>query len=93
LVKPLQEGDAVLETSIRNLLLNTYEVQLVPISRSILDAAARLRATLNIKTPNAIHAATALAANCTLFVTNDRDFRRVSRLPVALLSEIASASP
>jgi predicted nucleic acid-binding protein len=93
LVKPLQAGDAVLEASFRNLLLNSHEVQLLPISLPILEEAARLRAALRLKTPDAIHAATAFAADCVLFITNDSDFRRVPGLPVTLLAEIAASNP
>jgi len=93
LVKPFQQGDAVLEASFRSLLLHSYEVQLQPITLSILETAARLRATAGLKTPDAIHAATALAAQTTLFLTNDSHFRRVSGLPVTLLSEAIASSP
>jgi predicted nucleic acid-binding protein len=68
-------------------------MQLQPITLPILEAAARLRATTGLKTPDAIHAATALAAHNTLFLTNDSDFRRVPGLPVTLLSEVVSSSP
>jgi len=92
LVKPLQKSYAVLEASFRNLLLHSREVQLQPITLSILEAAARLRATVGLKTPDAIHAATALAVNITLFLSNDSDFRRVPGLPVTLLSETVASN-
>lgn len=87
LVKPFQTGDTTLEKSFRDLLLNATEVRLVPMSVTVLESAARLRAQLGFKTPDAIHAATALAAGCALFATNDKGFRRVSGLAVAVLSE------
>jgi predicted nucleic acid-binding protein len=44
-----------------------------------------LRAATTLKTPDAIHAATAAAASSVLFVTNDADFRgNVSMLLVIL---------
>jgi predicted nucleic acid-binding protein len=63
----------------------------VPISRQILEAAAQIRAASGLKTPDAIHAATALIEGCTLFVTNDAAFRSIPGLNVAILSEIAAA--
>lgn len=93
LIKPLQKNDSILETVFRDLLLHSREVQLHPITLSILESAARLRSVTGLKTPDAIHAATALTANITLFLTNDQDFRRVPGLPVTLLSEIVASNP
>lgn len=87
LVKPLKDGNARLEDGFRNLLLHSAEVQLLPISHAVLERAASLRATLNIKTPDAIHAATALLAGCGLFLTNDEGFRRVPGLTLRMLKD------
>jgi predicted nucleic acid-binding protein len=91
LVKPLREGNSSLATLYRTVLLGTIGLRCLPITRDILEAAARLRADYNLKTPDAIHAATALHAGCVLFVTNDAGFRRVPGLPVAVLSEVAAS--
>jgi predicted nucleic acid-binding protein len=91
LVKPLQNADSVLEHAFRALLLASREVQLLPISRSVLEAAARLRATTGIKTPDAIHAATGLEYGAALFVSNDTGYRRVAGLPVTILSDVLAA--
>jgi predicted nucleic acid-binding protein len=63
-------------------------MQLIPISQTVLKQAANSRAKTNLKTPDAIHAATALSINCTQFITNDKGFRNVPNLPVIILSEI-----
>jgi len=88
LVKPLQDADMVLEQSFRDLLITSSEMQLIPISLPILETATRLRATTRIKTPDAIHAATALMSGCILFITNDKGFRRVPSLSVVVLSDM-----
>jgi predicted nucleic acid-binding protein len=44
----------------------------IPIDRSILVDAAHYRARLGIKLPDAIHVATAVAAGCEIFLSNDR---------------------
>ncbi len=47
-------------------LLLSSVLQLISISQTILREAARLRATTPLlRTPDAIHAATAIASNCT----------------------------
>lgn len=84
MVLPLRQGNIQLQTAFRNLLLHT-PFQLVPISRPILEQAAGLRATSSIKTPDSIHAATALVAKCTSFLTNDKGYSRVTGLPVQVL--------
>ncbi|MDF5724848.1 MAG: PIN domain-containing protein [Rhizonema sp. PD37] len=41
-----------------------------------------------MKTPDAIHAATALSQNCSVFLTNDRGLRDVLDLPVVILKDV-----
>lgn len=52
---------------------------LVPLDRPIALTASRLRAELGLRTPDAIHAATARAAGCTGIATNDRRLRVLGR--------------
>ena len=87
LVLPLRNNNESLVSDYEEILLNST-MQLIPISQSILKQAANLRATNSLKTPDAIHAATALSVNCDLFITNDKGFRKLSNLPVAILSEV-----
>ena len=89
MVKPLREDDAVLKRLFRD-LLNSSEVRLVPTTRVLWEAAAEIRAALNLRTPDALHAATSIQERCSLFVTNDSAFRRVSGLPVVVLDELQS---
>lgn len=89
LVVPLRNGNTILIDTYEQLL--SSQVSLVPISQTILKSAAQLRATTNLRTPDAIHAATALDANCTLFLTNDGGFRNAPNLPVVILSEVLAS--
>ena len=86
LVKPLENGDAALVARFETALLGT-DVRLIPITQPVLREAADLRATTRLKTPDAIHAATARQAGCSLFVTNDAAFRGLAGLPVAVLDD------
>ena len=87
LVLPIREGNRELETAFRNVFA-APEVRLTPVTRQLWEDTARLRAVTGLKTPDAIHAATALQAECLLFITNDADFRRVDGLPVAILDDL-----
>lgn len=90
LVLPLRNEDALLINAYEELLLSE-PMQLVPINQSILRQAANLRAANSLKTPDAIHAATAMSVNCDLFITNDNGFRNLAELPVVILSEVLSS--
>jgi predicted nucleic acid-binding protein len=85
LVRPLKTGDTALQADYERALCGT-DLRLLPITLPILREAARLRATFTgLRTPDALHAATALLSCCVLFLTNDHDFLRIPGLPVALL--------
>ena len=90
LVKPLRTGNLRLEAGFRRLLERTRGVYLEPVSRPVVERAAQLRASTNLKTPDALHAATALEHGCALFLTNDPAFRRVPGLPVTVLSDLVT---
>lgn len=89
LVKPLRLGDARLEADFRR-FCGSREFQFLPVSTHVIDRAARVRAESGLKTPDAIHAATAVGLGAQLLITNDPGFRRVEGLPVAVLSEVLS---
>ncbi len=56
--------------------------QVVDLDTDIAESAARLRASLHLKLPDAVQAATALAINADALVTHDRDFSRLKSLRV-----------
>lgn len=87
LVKPLRDADTAVESLFRE-LFDADEVMLIPTTRQLWEEAARLHATTSLKTPDALHAAAAQHAQCTLFITNDGGFRRVPSLPVVVLNDL-----
>ena len=91
LVGPRKSGNVALETLYRQLLLGTRELQLVPISQAILDRATSLRGNFGLKTPDAIHIATALESRCTVLVTNDKQFGQVLDVPMTILSNLITS--
>ena len=87
LVKPLRDGNTEIESQYRELFASNA-VRLLDASYQVFEDAASIRAETGLKTPDAIHAATAIRAECTLFVTNDTDFRRVQELPIIVLDDL-----
>lgn len=90
LVFPLKNANTILVSDYEQLLLSS-DIQLVPITQSVLRTAANLRANTHLKTPDAIHAATAIREGCTLFLTNDNGFRNVPNLSVVILSDVLAS--
>ena len=88
LVRPLRDGNSALEAAFRAVLFSSPDVRMLPITLPVLERAARLRAVSSLKTPDAIHAATALEYGCALFLTNDAAFRSVPGLPVTILTDL-----
>jgi predicted nucleic acid-binding protein len=87
LIGPLKSGDTALANAYEQ-LFQQAQTRLLPITQSILRRAAQLRVTTKLKTPDALHAATALDAGCALFLTNDVGFRAVASLPLVILDDL-----
>lgn len=87
LVQPIRQNNLSLVSAYESLLTKT-DIKLEPISLDVLRRAADLRAAQNLKTPDAVHASTAIAANCAYFVTNDDGFKRLSNFKVVILSDL-----
>ena len=87
LVRPVRERNETLVSRYREMFASS-DVRLVPSSPRTWEDAARFRADYGLRTPDALHAATALQEQCDLFITNDTDFRRVTELPVVVLRDV-----
>jgi predicted nucleic acid-binding protein len=71
LVKPLREADTALEDDYR---LTLGELAKLPIEAETYERAARLRAATGVKTPHALHWATAALTGCAAVWTADAAF-------------------
>jgi predicted nucleic acid-binding protein len=75
LVGPLRSGDETLRESYDR----TFDaLPLVPLDPPVFRRAARLRASHGLKTPDALHLATALECGCEALWTNDDRLRRAA---------------
>jgi len=87
LVRPMQMELQDVADEYELLLSGFPNLSLEPISRDILLQAATIRARHGLRTPDVIVAATAIAAEATLLVTNDRHFSKVPEIQIACLSD------
>jgi predicted nucleic acid-binding protein len=70
-------------------LLSTYpNLEWIAPNLEIADRAAKLRALHGLRTPDALHAATAIHAGATGLVTNDPVFERVKDFETLLLDSL-----
>lgn len=79
LTGPLSVGDEALARRFRT-VLESWDV--FDLTADLAESAARLRKALNLRLPDAIQAATALAIGADALVTHDRDFSRLTALNV-----------
>lgn len=87
LVPAYQQGDERRIEAYYALLSTFPSLTWVPADFQIADTAAQLRATCRLKTPDAIHAATAIHSSATAFLTNDSVFKRVKNLNSLVLDD------
>ncbi len=80
LVKPMRRGDQALIQSYEALLARQ---EWLPVGDEMFSRALGLRAQYGLKTPDALHLATALNHGCTEFWTND-DRLKVAAGPLAV---------
>ncbi len=85
-VKPLRDDETALLTA-----FDTYFAEIinetVPLSRAVIARATEIRARFGFKTPDAIHLACAVIANCDLFLTNDKQLERFSEIAVEVIGD------
>ena len=72
LVHPFAINDTSLASAYERFLGGETELELVPLDRHILIAAAHIRALTKTKLPDAIHVASAMSMGATIFLTADR---------------------
>ncbi len=91
LVVPYRAGDTALAERYEILLSRSRGLELVDLDRALLRAAARLRATYTLKTPDSIQLAAALSKACTTFLTHDRPISKVQGIGILQIGKYISA--
>lgn len=77
LVPAFRSGEKQRAERIVRILSNFPNLKVIPLSTEISTTAARLRAVHGFRTPDAIHAATALESGAMGFITNDKAFLKM----------------
>ncbi len=86
LVKPFSSSKVALQQLYLETLQSGEGLIVVPLDRSVLIEAAKLRAGhASIKLPDAIHAATALAQHTNVFLTGDARFDTIAGINAIVL--------
>lgn len=72
----------------RSILLKSREFVCKQVTQTVAETAADLRARYNLRTPDALHLATAITTDCTAFLTNDLGLKRVKEITILVLDEL-----
>ena len=87
LVVPYKLGKQNVAQVFTDLLVNSPNVLFCSVDETIADKAANLRARYNLTLTDAFQIATAIQAGCDSFLTNDVELKRVTDIPILILSE------
>ncbi len=88
LVAPFRKGDAALAAVYREFLEDSGAFVLRPAARETWVRASLYRAQSRLKTPDALHIATAVEAECSLFLTHDKPLQSLKGLRIAQIAEL-----
>ena len=87
LVLPYKLGKPNAAKIFTDLLVNSPSVLFSPLNDTCADAAAELRARYNIALADAFQLAVALYTHSDAFLTNDIELKRVTEIPILVISE------
>ena len=82
-VKPLTENKETLLADYDK-FFSQSAIEIVELSRRVLERAAHIRSQYNIKTPDAIHLGAAIISKCDIFLTNDRRLERFKDIRITV---------
>jgi len=88
LVVPFRNGDMDLVRQYNDILFDTENLSTVSLSPVIAEAAARLRASYTLRTPDSIQMATAIVQGATVFITNDKQLPSLPNLKKLMVGDL-----
>src|SRR5215475_5377849 len=83
-VKPIRNGDTALLQDFDDYFTNSI-VEIIPLTRDVIDRATEIRAQFNFKTPDSIQLAAAVVSNSDVFLTNDHRLNRFTGIAVEVI--------
>ena len=89
LVRPFRQSNAALVDEFRALIERSEAFELKPTTLQTYIRASLYRAQLGLKTPDAVHMATAVESNCDVFVTNDKPMKAPQQIKMLKLREVS----
>ncbi len=88
LTKPLKMQNFQLVQAYKEIFSNTPSFSVLSITNHIAEIAAEIRADYNLRTPDALQIATALAFKADTFLTNDKQLKRVVEINVVTVDDV-----
>ncbi|MFQ6134170.1 MAG: type II toxin-antitoxin system VapC family toxin [Armatimonadota bacterium] len=92
LVKPMQAGRLDLAHRYRTLMAHSAILTMLPVTESVAERAALLRAQHGLRLADALQLAATALAGATGFVTNDAIFRRIQTPEILMLDDMVGSS-
>lgn len=88
MVQPLKVGNTDLAQEYHDILVSSDQFSLLSVTEEIAITAGAIRARYSLRTPDAIHVATAIATDCDTIVTKDAAMKRMTDLNVLYLDDL-----
>lgn len=88
IVQPLKVGNTDLAQEYHDVFVSSNQFSLVSVTEDIAITAGAIRARYSLRTPDAIHVATAIATDCDTILTNDAAMKCVTDLNVVYMDDL-----
>lgn len=80
-VQPLRQGNRKLLQEFDD-YFDSKLLEVISLTRDVVDKATEIRAQFNFKTPDSLHLAAAVVSKCDVFLTNDHRLNRFTEITI-----------